>query len=127
MIWGGITIFGQRFDDGAMLDLQKMKWKRLPEAPLGPRYGHRSLLWGSRLIIYGGLGQGIAGDGAILDLQKMQWEELPELPFEGSTAPSFVICGSKLLIWGGREHNTIFNEGGMLDLKKLINSKKVRR
>jgi N-acetylneuraminic acid mutarotase len=48
-------------------------WQRFPEAPIAGRYTHSAVLWGSKLVIWGGLAGpqgGVLSNGAILDLER---------------------------------------------------------
>jgi hypothetical protein len=51
-----------------LLALREAAWEKLPETPIGARAYYSTVLWGSKLMIWGGMAGGTIGDGAILDL-----------------------------------------------------------
>jgi hypothetical protein len=73
VIWGGWGA-GGALNDGAIFDLKTKKWEELPEAPIVGRWFHTGLLWGSKLVIWGGWGgrRRFFNDGAILDLKRLE-------------------------------------------------------
>jgi N-acetylneuraminic acid mutarotase len=125
VIWGGETHDPSTLhftNDGAILDLQRREWQRLPESPIEGRCDHRALLWDSKLVIWGGTsGAGWRCDGAILDLETMKWKKLPEGPLgpRDAKAVVFLLWGSKLVIWGG----FTCCDGAILDLQKAVTYK----
>jgi hypothetical protein len=94
-------------------------WQELPEVDIDGRYEHSAILWGSKMVIWGGQGtDGPLCDGAILDLKEMRWEELPEPDIDGRRGHSTVLWGSKMVIWGGTADSAL-NDGAILDLEKM--------
>ena len=135
VVWGGISLDGVLdgvLSDGAILDLEKMKWEKLPNAGIKRRMGHTCILWGSKMVIWGGrIGYPcekddpptcILSDGAILDLEKMKWEKIPaDAKATGRNEHSTVLCGSKMLVWGGQPDagaSPLLSDGAIYDLEK---------
>jgi N-acetylneuraminic acid mutarotase len=102
---------------------KKPVWEELPESPLAIKNDGSVVLWGSKLVIWGGTDDRSAIDeGAVLDLETMKWKELPEAPITGRGRHSTTLWGSKLVIWGGYDPGTpvtLFRDGAILDLKTM--------
>jgi hypothetical protein len=122
VIWGGLDeVRGTILSDGAILDLEKLEWEELPEAPIDGRYGHSAVLWGSKMVIWGGFDGRDRASGVILDLEKMKWKRIPNANIKGRCFHSAVLWGSKMVVWGGRKagKDVYFSDGAILDLEKL--------
>jgi N-acetylneuraminic acid mutarotase len=108
-------------DDGAIYNIEDGGWKEMAEAPIDGRWGHTSVLYGKRLVIWGGCAGGAAwDDGAIYDIEKDSWVELPEPPIKGRAFHTSVLIGEKLIIWGGAPNSgdidNTFDDGAIYDL-----------
>lgn len=70
----------------------------MPIAPIKGRYYHTSILSGSRLIIWGGMGprQRPLKDGAIYDIKKGEWKKMARAPIKArSNHFSFLLEGNQ--------------------------------
>ena len=88
----------------------------LVNAPLA-RYEHTAVWTGSRIIIWGGIGNGVYNAGGIFDPISNTWSttSLSGAP-SARCAHTAVWTGSKMIIWGGRDDaQTVFNTGGIYD------------
>jgi ferric-dicitrate binding protein FerR (iron transport regulator) len=117
-IWGGYSaghgVHG--LNDGAIYDIEKDEWKKLPEAPIKGRYNHTVISYGSKVFIWGGT----AKDGAIYDIEKGEWERLPKAPIKSRRCyRGYALCGSKVFIWGGvGKKGKILSDGAIYDFEK---------
>ena len=122
IIWGGFsgTLLQIPYNDGAIYDVKEMKWKKLPDAPIGGRKGHSSNIIDNKLIIWGGdSGSGkYCNDGAIYDVKEMKWKKLPDAPIGGRKGHSSNVIDNKLIIWGGQSSggNKSYNDGTIYEL-----------
>jgi N-acetylneuraminic acid mutarotase len=89
IIWGGQGLVHERnscFAEGAIYDIESKEWEEIaePDFDFEGRYYHTSIVYGTKLIIWGGAAWDVSlCDGAIYDLEKQQWEEMPEPDIEG--------------------------------------------
>ena len=106
-------------------NIQKPK---ISGTPPPARYGHTSVLAGSRIIIFGGRGaKGIVyRDLHALDPVTMTWYQGPE----GGGAPSArfdhssnLVGGTKMFSFGGWNGDDFFNDVHVLDLEIMAWSK----
>ncbi|HVW33112.1 MAG TPA: hypothetical protein VHL53_11275, partial [Acidimicrobiia bacterium] len=112
LIWGGQThdslaVFGDEWDDGALYDPAKDKWRSMPAWPLAHRYGARAVWTGTRLVVWGGASAEAGdnppplADGASYDPSSNKWSKMPAAPIAGRIAPLGAAHGdSALLSWG---------------------------
>jgi hypothetical protein len=90
-------------------------WEKLPEVDIAGKWGHSALLWGSKMVIWGGgTREETFLDGTILDLKTKKWELL-EPDIVGRYNHTALLWGSKMVIWKGK--------GAILDLEKLMQAK----
>lgn len=101
---------------------------KISGTPPPSRYGHSSVLAGSRIIIFGGKGpKGVVyRDLHALDPVTMTWYQGPE----GGGAPAArfdhtanLIGGTKMFVFGGWNGNDFFNDVFVLDLEIMAWSK----
>mmetsp|Transcript_8306 Transcript_8306/g.16388 ORF Transcript_8306/g.16388 Transcript_8306/m.16388 type:complete len:382 (+) Transcript_8306:23-1168(+) len=127
LIFGGHFFAGKTqgfiyLNDTIVLDVNENRWTR-PRvngtAPT-PRYGHTAVLAGSRIIYFGGKGEGGAlfRDLHALEPSTMTWYQGPE----GGNAPrgrlghTATLVGSRMFIFGGWDTHDFFNDMHVLDL-----------
>jgi hypothetical protein len=95
---GGVIVGAEnnQLQDGAVYDVTKKKWEKMPRAPIPYRYGMSAAVWQDRLVLFGGSkGQ----DGATYDPKKKRWEKIPPAP-RSSWALSACAAGKdQLLVW----------------------------
>jgi host cell factor len=112
VIFGGHFYEGQEtgfkyLNDTYVLDVNSSRWikPKISGTPPPPRYGHSSILAGSRIIIFGGKGSKTTfRDLHALDPVTMTWYQGPE----GGGAPSArfdhssnLVGGTKMIVFGG--------------------------
>jgi len=80
----------------------------LPPAPIGGRFGHRSVATVNRMLVWGGSSQAAGGgrdvsDGAVYTPATGAWAPMAAAPASLSARDSFagVWTGAQLLVWGG--------------------------
>lgn len=112
MIWGGLGTSTGVLGDGAVLDLQSGRWRRITgkNAP-SARFSPVTALHDGKLVIWGGFahenkvvsGKVVGGqlfDGAIYDPRKDQWARIPPLPGRFQNLPVAVLAGTDLVLAG---------------------------
>jgi hypothetical protein len=81
-VFGGYN-YHRSFSDGAAYDPARNRWRKLPRAPIKPRFEHSAIWTGTEVIVFGGtwdFGHIALGDGAIYDPQRNHWTRLvPDL------------------------------------------------
>jgi hypothetical protein len=112
---GGSNRRPYNFNDGAIYDIAKDKWEKIPKAPIQGRQYHTCQIYGTKLLVWGG--RSSVGDRAIYDTATGKWKVMVYGP-GGRDAPCSKIYGSKLLIWGGRVGTTFFRDGAIYDMEK---------
>eukprot|EP00358_Blepharisma_japonicum_P002100 CAMPEP_0202949878 /NCGR_PEP_ID=MMETSP1395-20130829/16708_1 /ASSEMBLY_ACC=CAM_ASM_000871 /TAXON_ID=5961 /ORGANISM="Blepharisma japonicum, Strain Stock R1072" /LENGTH=177 /DNA_ID=CAMNT_0049653297 /DNA_START=68 /DNA_END=601 /DNA_ORIENTATION=+ len=127
VIFGGHYYAGKKegfvyLNDTIVLDVNDNRWyrPRINGTPPAPRYGHTSVLAGSRVVLFGGRGANSAHfrDLHALDPVTMTWYQGPE----GGNAPggrldhSANLVGSKMFIFGGWNQDIFYNDLHVLDL-----------
>ena len=112
LIWGGQkqgseTGFGDEWDDGALYDPAKDRWKPMADWPLSHRYGARAVWTGTRLVVWGGASAEAGqdppplADGAAYDPGADKWTKMPAGPLAGRIDPLGAARGNDaLLAWG---------------------------
>lgn len=134
VIFGGHFYEGQEtgfkyLNDTYVLDVNSSRWikPKISGTPPPPRYGHSSILAGSRIIIFGGKGSKcVFRDLHALDPVTMTWYQGPE----GGGAPSArfdhssnLVGGTKMIVFGGWNGSEFFNDVYVLDLEIMAWSK----
>lgn len=135
-----LVIFGGHYYEGAdvgfkylndtyVLDVNSSRWikPKISGTPPPERYGHTSVLAGSRIIIFGGKGaKQVFRDLHALDPVTMTWYQGPE----GGGAPSArfdhssnLVGGTKMIVFGGWNGKEFFNDVYVLDLEIMAWSK----
>lgn len=91
--------------EGAAYDPATDTWRRLPPAPLSPRFGHSVVWTGSEMIVWGGTtseaNDAVVADGAAYDPATDAWRVLPASPLEARYDHTAVWTGRAMLVWGG--------------------------
>ena len=116
-------------NDTYVLDVNSSRWikPKISGTPPPSRYGHSSVLAGSRIIIFGGKGPlNVLRDLHALDPVTMTWYQGPE----GGGAPSArfdhsanLVGGTKMIVFGGWNGTDFFNDVYALDLEIMAWSK----
>jgi N-acetylneuraminic acid mutarotase len=102
-------------------DIKTNRWKRLARCPIqGTRYQHSSILYGDKLIIWGGgtSGYGKYCDGAIYDIEKDEWKEMDDAPIGPRIGHTSILYKDKLIIWGGKVAEVWRDDGAIYDIEK---------
>lgn len=97
--------------DGASFDPDTNTWAPLAASPIGPRQGHTAVFLQTRMVVWGGAGEGGAalGDGASYDPVTNTWAALPVPPLAPRVGHRTVATTDRMLVWGGSSEAT---EGG---------------
>ena len=113
-IWGGRGADGELLADGAIYDVARQRWQRLPPSPLEARTDAIVRWdWGDAFIVWGGYDADGAwiGDGAGYEFKSRRWTMLPPSPlpatpgdFDGTLNGYVAIAsdpadGSPLTAW----------------------------
>jgi N-acetylneuraminic acid mutarotase len=104
VIWGGAHDFeADPLTDGAAFDPATRAWRKLPAAPLSPRFDARAMWTGKEMIIFGGgsVEDTTLGDGAAWDPATNTWRSLPASPIGARDGAVVVWAGDRLVVWGG--------------------------
>jgi hypothetical protein len=109
--------------DGAIFDLEKREWKKLPDCPHDAEDHALVVAHGGRVIVWGGASMGERvwkprTTGAIYDLAKERWTAVGAAPLEPGFDFAHAIAGGRLWLWGGYCSNTPFMAGASLDLER---------
>jgi hypothetical protein len=114
LVWGGVPApdhaggLGDSRDraDGAAYDPARRSWRRLPQAPVGPRFGAVSTWTGRELLVWGGSwpwSDPVAiSDGAAYDPVANAWRRLPAAPL-GTGTSAGTWTGRELVVAGAVE------------------------
>lgn len=102
LVWGGLTLDGREnrwLADGAALDPVSNRWRPLPPAPIGPRYGAAAVWTGTEMVVSGGnLNSEILTDGAAFDPRTNRWRTIAAQPYGGVTRTAGVWSGTEMLL-----------------------------
>jgi N-acetylneuraminic acid mutarotase len=104
VIWGGASDFeADPVTDGAAFDPATRTWRKVPAAPLSPRFDARAVWTGGEMIVFGGgsVDGVILGDGAAWDASTNRWRALPASPLGPRDGAVVVWAGDRLVVWGG--------------------------
>jgi hypothetical protein len=109
IVWGGTTAILPPREiawDGAAYDPQDKAWRKLPDAPIGPRTGPEVVWTGTEMLVLGGFLDTVddpLSDGAAYNPVTDQWRVLPPIPEPGQTDAyvkrTSVWAGDALLLW----------------------------
>jgi len=115
IVWGG-EIKDKPVSDGAIYDLDKDVWKKMPAAPIEGREHFTMLAHGQKVILWGGEN---TPSGAIYDIQENTWKKMSEAPITLGMEPyTSGLVGNKLLVWGIGKTRELNPVGGIYDLDK---------
>jgi hypothetical protein len=94
LLWGGSwpCCDPGALGDGAAFDPATNRWRRLPEAPIGPLPGSVGTWTGSELVVATPAGRGGASVAAF-DPESERWRRLPDLPLRGQSAELVAVSG----------------------------------
>jgi hypothetical protein len=118
--WGGDDFSEMRFfDDGAMLDPAKGKWRPVKAAPIKGRSDTAVVWTGREAIVWGGWAvRGIPkADGAAYDPAKQTWRLLPPAPLSARQPVAGIWTGKEMIVWGERNRSTASRAGAAYDPK----------
>ena len=121
LVWGGHIYSHDEpiFDDGAAYNPTTHRWRRLPVAPLGPRFGATGVWTGSEVVIWGGEGKSLAvlNDGAAYNPASNTWRPITAAPIPARVRAFATWTGRQVLVWGGQPaiRTTDYAGGGIYD------------
>lgn len=130
IVFGGLGDGGERFNDLSVLDLVTQEWTRPVTAGVAPepRSHHGTVLYGDKLIIFGGL-SGLSAERLntihILDLEKRPWTWMHPTTFGGTTPPSgrlyptLAVWKNQLIVFAGYTGRLRLNDMHFLDLSTM--------
>jgi N-acetylneuraminic acid mutarotase len=97
--------------DGAAYDPDTNTWTPLAVPPIGARHSHSAVFLRTRMVVWGGAGEGGAalGDGASYDPVTNTWTALPVPPLAPRLGHRAVATTDRMLVWGGSSEAS---EGG---------------
>jgi len=118
IVWGGVNNSGF-LGDGGRYNPVLGNWTYLPGASSqepGARESHTALWTGTRMIVWGGLGNaGVLNDGGLFDPVASAWTYLPA-SLANTPAPrasqTAVWTGSEMVVWGGTSNSICYSDGG---------------
>jgi N-acetylneuraminic acid mutarotase len=120
LLWGREFVFqdeneGDDVRVGAVYDIEKNKWEKMPKPPINSRSKATVALSGSKLVIWGGEGE---SDGAVYDIEKNTWKKMKESPIEGRYGNFSMLYGNRLITYGGQdESGNACNDGAIYDIE----------
>ena len=89
--------------DGAVLNLDTMRWGDMPPGPLEPRLGHMAVWTGTELVVWGGSGrERLYADGAAYDPARRRWRRLARSPLRPRQHAQGIWTGREVLVVGGQ-------------------------
>lgn len=130
IVFGGLGDGGERFNDLCVLDLATQEWSRPVTAGVvpEPRSHHGTVLYGDKLIVFGGL-SGLSAERLnsihILDLEKRPWTWIHPTTFNGTTPPSgrlyptLAVWKNQLIVFAGYTGKLRLNDMHFLDLATM--------
>lgn len=130
IVFGGLGDGGERFNDLCVLDLATQEWSRPVTAGVvpEPRSHHGTVLYGDKLIVFGGL-SGLSAERLnsihILDLEKRPWTWTHPTTFNGTTPPSgrlyptLAVWKNQLIVFAGYTGKLRLNDMHFLDLATM--------
>src|SRR6185436_3179518 len=110
LVWGGYGHFDsnnpRRFGpclDGAVYDLSKDAWEKMPAPPLPMgNYGYVACAGNGRFFLLGGRSRNqVSRGGAAFDPVDKSWEAIPDTPFEVGLQSACAFHKDKLFVWSG--------------------------
>lgn len=116
VIWGGGTLdSSQKYNDGAIYDVDADKWTKMPDCLVEGRYKPLNLIVGDNILIWGGSDDSSGdskyrNDGAVYNLKDNKWTKMPDCPIKGRYNPSIVTLKDEVIIWGGNPSSRITSE-----------------
>ncbi len=106
IVWGGNLINASiiPLNTGGIYDPSTDVWGAVnkTDAPT-PRFQHSAIWTGSKMIVWGGQGQGFFNTGALHDPALDSWQPMTQSPLSSRTFHSAIWTGSKMIVWGGFE------------------------
>jgi N-acetylneuraminic acid mutarotase len=118
LVWGGYTEYGASVHaDGFAWSSQTNQWRRLPEAPLAPRYQAGTVFTGSEVMVWGGYGSKSEplGDGAAYNPATDSWRSIGEAPISARAPLSTVWTGEEMIVWGSYDRPSGHADGAAYD------------
>jgi N-acetylneuraminic acid mutarotase len=105
IVWGGASVDGGVYGDGASYDPSTRSWQRLPASPLRPRSDPAYVWTGRQLFIWGGavVGDKVVSDGATYDPSNRTWHRLPALPGGSHAQARAVWTGDRVVLFTATE------------------------
>ena len=118
------------FSDVRIYDIHQKKWKLINLAQRGPhaRFAHSMILYGRKLVIFGGAGPYISSikmrlsfnDVQIFDTEKEIWLKEPDIEGAPKKRQNHVagVLGSVMIVHGGfnTEQKKVLNDYALFDL-----------
>ncbi len=120
LVWGGssITADGDSVAkaDGAAFSPRSGRWRRLPPAPIGGRFGHIGVWTGEEMLVWGGADHSETAPvtGAAFNPDTGRWRTTAPAPIQGRSNHVAVWTGKELLVWGGTFRD-VFGDGAAYD------------
>lgn len=128
IIFGGLGDNGTRFNDLYVLDLHLQEWSQLQTAGTlpEPRSHHGTVLYGDKLIVFGGL-SGVSAERLntvhILDLEKRPWTWSHPVtlgtPPTGRLYPTLTVWKNQVCVFAGYTGKHRLNDIHFLDLATM--------
>lgn len=94
--------------DGAVFDVGRRAWTRIPAPPLA-EIDHMELLDDGRLMVL----QGAPVSAAFFDFRTRQWDHTSGGPVASRTPEAVVWTGDTLLVWGGSDGLRDYGDGAV--------------
>jgi hypothetical protein len=105
VIWGGVSDpdAGDAASDGAAYDPAAGTWRKVPAAPISPRYDARAWWTGQEMLVFGGTSsdQDVLVDGAAWNPATNAWRKIPASPLGPRDGAVVAWAGDRLVIWSG--------------------------
>jgi N-acetylneuraminic acid mutarotase len=104
VVWGGSGDFeADPLTDGAALDAATRTWRKIPAAPISPRFDARAFWTGSEMVVFGGtsVDGDVLADGASWNPASNAWRPLPASPLGVRDGSVVAWAGDRLVVWGG--------------------------
>jgi hypothetical protein len=104
VVWGGTgDLEADPVTDGAAFDPAANTWRKLPAAPISPRFDARAFWTGSEMVVFGGVSvdEGPLADGATWNPASNAWRPIAVPPTGIRDAAVVAWAGDRLVVWGG--------------------------
>jgi len=115
-VWGGRDISGSPLNDGKKLAFgSSHTWYSIASAPANnARYYHTMLLYGSKALIWGGIGTGNSplNTGLVYDISSDTWLQMSSSGLSGRYGHSAVLASGEMIIWGGTNGSEVYYDDG---------------